>query len=187
MSTHHRPSIIHRASRDQTRDQSGSTQRTRRPSVSVQPQRAAAARHRHVDPMRSSLITENLEQLRPPSNACEQSCVSTRQTHSTAGPRSVPLDALSSQRTRAGRRSADHCVYGRALLRVRGEIQADRRIVHHPAAESKQSRGASDRGKKKSDVHAARPHPPAPVQASSLSAPLTSFTLNFQQPGSGFD
>lgn len=108
-------------------------------------ERAAAARHHHVYPVPFFHHKKNLEQQRPPSNACELSCVSTRQIRSTAGPRSALLDALGSQRTRAGRRGADAFVYGRALLRVRGEIKAERWIVHHPAAESKHGRGASDR------------------------------------------
>lgn len=180
LSTHHRPSIIHRASRDQT----SSTPKTRRPSVSVQQQRAIIT----CTPCLFFITKKNLEQQRPPSNACELSCVSTRQIRSTAVPRSALLDALGSQRTRAGRRGADAFVYGRALLRVRGEIKADRWIVHHPAAESKHGRGASDRWKKKKVTFTPRDHIlRRPSRRPRSRPPLTSFTLNFQQPGSGFD
>lgn len=43
--------------------------------------------------------------------------------------------------------------------------------IIQPQSLNKAEGPPTDEKKKKSDVHAARPHPPAPVQASSLSAP----------------
>lgn len=64
-----------------------------------------------------------------------------------------------------------------ALLRGRGEMKADRWIVHHPTAESKQGRG--EMKKKKKWRFTPRDHI---LRRPPLSDPLTSFTLNFQQP-----